>query len=163
VKTASLLKLVFYVAIPLVILGFFISPLRSRVCISEFRLSNDQQQIDAALEDYMKYLRHGEFQDPVPPRKITRKIQPAFTTVDDFKTRFPNCCRILPFSNSDYFPPTWYEWLTGKVGSHVSVEFSVPYLGDRGEPLELAHRQAIPVSTCGSIKTDRFRTPIGGL
>lgn len=161
--TGNVRKFVFYVVLPLAIAGFFISPLRGKVCISEFRLADPQQQIDAALEDYIRYLRHGEFKDPAPPRKITRRIDPPFTTIEDLTNRFQNCCNLVRFSESDYGSPNWFEWLSGKVGSHVNIELQIPYIGDNGEPLRFAQSQVIPVSTCGSIRTDRFYTPIGGL
>lgn len=157
-------KLVFYIVLPLAIVGFFISPLRGKICISEFQLSDPQQQIDAALDYYVEYLaRKHDFQDPVPPRKIFRQISPPFSTVTDFKARFPDCCKIVSFSDSEFLPPGWFEWSIGDVGSHVKIDFSVPYFGDNGVPLEIAHQQVIPVSPCGSIRADVPRYPIGGM
>jgi hypothetical protein len=145
------------------VVAFFVSPLRGQVCISQLRFSNDNEQVNAGLGDYIRYLRQGEFQDPVPPHKIRRKTEPPFTTVENLKSRFPSCCRVISFSDSDYGKPSWYEWLSGEVGSHVRIVVDVPYFGDGGEQLSVRQMQIIPVSTCGTIATDQFYTPIGGM
>jgi hypothetical protein len=159
VKTASPLKLVFYVAIPLAILAFFISPLRGRVCISEFRLTNDQQQIDAALNRYVESLRaRRTFEDA---NLKVHEIATTHSTVEEFKSRFPQCCKVVEISDSEKIGTSQLTWITGDIGSFVAIEFKVPYRDAGGKLQEIAHWQEVPVSTCEKVATEVYFRPIG--
>jgi hypothetical protein len=154
---------VFWLSLTVATVAFFVSPLRGHVCISQFRLSNESEQIEAALDYYVASLSNDvEFQDPHKP-KTRRLINPKFTTKENFKSRFPNCCKLVPDSESLVGESGWEAWLTGGVAKQVMIEFTVPYLGDLGEQREIAHQQTIPVSTCDTVRWDVFYTSIGAV
>jgi hypothetical protein len=155
---------VFWLSLTAATVAFFVSPLRGHVCISQFRLSNESEQVEAALDYYVESLANDvEFRQRDKQQWNKRLINPKFTTKENFKSRFPNCCSVFPESESLQGKSGWEAWLTGKVAKHVMIEFTVPFLGDLGEQREIAHQETIPVSTCGTVRWDVFYTPIGGM
>jgi hypothetical protein len=159
-------KFFFYVVLPLVTVVFFMSPLRGNVCISQFRLSDEKEQIEAALDYYVPSLSAKidfEYDDPETLNKDykTHLIEPRFTTKEDFKLRFPDCCSVTTVFKSVGTIWDWEAWLTGKTVAFVNVVFEVGYVNENSTAAIVHHYEQIPVSSCDAIEADVFTNGIG--
>jgi hypothetical protein len=154
-------RLVIWGLVPLALIALFMSPLRGNVCLFEFRLSNERQQIEAALDYYIPRLsRKVDFEDE---EQKTRIILPQFTTKENFKLRFPDCCSVTSVSKTVGAIWDWESWFVGKTVAFVNIVFEVPYMGDSAETLTVQHYDQIPISSCGAIESEVFTNPIGSV
>jgi hypothetical protein len=145
----------------LAFVSFLLSPLRGAICMSQFRLADELQQIEAALDYYVPSLsREFEFRDE---QNKVRVIVPLFTTKENLKARFPNCCSVTSVSKSVGVIWDWEAWLTGRTVAFVNIVFDVGYRGDNGEVQTIHHYDQIPISSCGTVRSDVFTNPIGSV
>jgi hypothetical protein len=112
----------------------------SGFCLSQGRFLTEREIIEIGASDYLRrYL-------PLNYEKFEPTDRPvAFTSIDDFMSKNPDCCSVTPTGRDDGEPPLFHR-LSGRFAGFARIEYKL----DEAVPGEPERRVVwVAVTNCG--------------
>ena len=124
------------------------------VCISEFRIISDNEMIEFAIQDELKYINAGHVKG-IGFDNGERNLLIADSI--EFRSLNPECCKILSFFGGPSGLYSLLDTVFGNYGKAVQLKYETRYLDTKGILLKRPTISELPISSCGKKELEFYR------
>lgn len=128
-----------------VLLIFSIAALSyASVCISQKRKLTSDEKINLALQ-----YANNRLTIPVDGLDRGSYTQVKYSSIEEIRRLYPNCCDVGEHVAGDIWPPTFWQRIRGEYADKVSVQYTAHYLNDAGEKVPYDVKWVYVMTNCG--------------
>lgn len=122
----------------------------SGFCFATRQYLSEQDYFTAAIEKIIARKQHSLILSR--ERELGFQLVPvvAYTSIDEFRSVNPDCCKIVPHNTGDLGPYTsWLDRISGSAARIVSITYVLRYLDKTGERHSTVVTTQYAVTNCG--------------